>query len=136
MKYPMYQIDPSEETEAVTFVNGMEARDLTGFLWMWKNMNWIKTVTVEAEGCVQVKAGLCGPKELVMVSYWRSEKSLKEFFRGKAHQQMMQFVAKNPLSLCLYNEIYQRPTVGKYLHEPQGMAKLDQNLQLSASSAS
>ncbi|NET59303.1 MAG: DUF4188 domain-containing protein [Symploca sp. SIO2E6] len=124
MKYPMYQIELPETTEAVAFVNGIEARDFTGFLWMWKNMNWIKTVTTEAEGCVQVKAGICSPKELIMVSYWHSEKSLKQFFRGKPHQQMMQFVAKNPLSLCLYNEIYQPPKIGKYVHEPQGMAKL------------
>ena len=33
-----------------------------------------------------------------MVSYWRSEHSLKQFFQGKWHQQMMQFVAINALN--------------------------------------
>ncbi len=124
MNYPIYQINLPENTQAVAFVNGMEARDFAGFLWIWKNINWIKMVTIQAEGCLQVKAGICSPKELIMVSYWHSENSLKQFFKGKAHQQMMQFVVKNPLSLCLYNEIYQPPKVGKYMHEPQGMARL------------
>lgn len=81
-------------------------------------------MTTQAEGCVQVKAGICSPTEVMMVSYWRSEHSLKQFFRGKWHQQMMQFVAKHPSSLCLYNEIYQPSQVGKYIHEPQGMATI------------
>ena len=122
--YSIYQIDLPEQPDAVVFVNGFLARDRAGFFWMWKNIAWISSTTAKAEGCVQVKAGICGPKELVMVSYWRSEHDLKQFFRGEAHRRMMQFVLKNPHSLCLYNETYQPWHSGKYSHEPQGMATL------------
>jgi hypothetical protein len=124
MHYPIYQIELPPQPESVAFVNGFLTRDFTGFLWLWTNLFWINQVTTQAEGCVQVKAGICGPTEVMMVSYWRSEHSLKQFFRGKRHQQMMQFVAKHPSSLCLYNEIYQPSQVGKYIHEPQGMATI------------
>jgi Domain of unknown function (DUF4188) len=122
--YSIYQIDLPEHPEAVIFVNGFLARDRAGFFWMWKNLLWIRSATANAEGCAQVKAGICGPNEVLMVSYWRSEKDLKQFFRGEAHRRMMQFVMKHPNSLCLYNETYQPWHSGKYSHEPQGMATL------------
>ncbi|MBD1866857.1 DUF4188 domain-containing protein [Cyanobacteria bacterium FACHB-471] len=122
--YSIYQVDLPEHPQAVVFVNGMLTRDRPGFFWMWKNLTWIKSSTVKAEGCVQVKAGICSPNEVIVVSYWRSEQDLKQFFRGEAHRHMMQFVMKNPDSLCLYNETYRPEHSGKYSHEPQGMATL------------
>lgn len=122
--YSIYQIDLPECPEAVVFVNGFLARDRTGFFWMWKNLLWIMSATAKARGCVQVKAGICGANEVLMVSYWRSEEDLKQFFRGEPHRRMMQFVMKNPDSLCLYNETYRPWHSGKYSHEPQGMATL------------
>ncbi|MGA7934696.1 MAG: DUF4188 domain-containing protein, partial [Kovacikia sp.] len=68
--------------------------------------------------------GICSPNEVVMISYWRSEQALQQFFRSEPHRKMMQFVIKNPHSLCLYNETYQPWQSGKYIHEPQGMATL------------
>ena len=124
MSYSIYQINLPESPEAIAFVNGFLARDRAGFVWMWKNLLWIKNATATAEGCVQVKAGICAANEVVMVSYWRSPQSLQAFFRGKIHHQMMQFVAKNPESLCLYNETYKPTASGKYSHEPQGMATI------------
>jgi len=90
---------------------------------------WIKNVTAQAEGCVQVKAGICGPNEVVMLSYWVSEESLKKFFRGGPHRQMMQFTAENPESLCLYNETYRPLESGKYISEPQGLATIYERSQ-------
>jgi hypothetical protein len=124
MNYSIYQINLPEHPEAVVFVNGFLTRDRIGFFWMWKNAFWIQNATATAKGCVQVKAGICGPNELIMVSYWRSEYDLKQFFRGEAHRRMMQFVMKHPDSLCLYNETYRPSQSGKYSHEPQGMAVL------------
>ncbi|MEO1590205.1 MAG: DUF4188 domain-containing protein [Cyanobacteria bacterium J06632_22] len=120
----LYHVDMPEHPEAVVFVNGMLARNRAGFLWMWKKLAWLRAVTVKAAGCQQVKAGICGPNEIVMVSYWRSQADLMQFFRGQAHREMMQFTANHPRSLCLYNEIYRPGQPGKYLHEPQGMATL------------
>lgn len=122
--YSIYQIDLPEHPKAVVFINGFLARDRAGFFWMWKHLLWIKSATAKAEGCVQVKAGICRPDEVMMVSYWHSEQHLKRFFRGEPHRQMIQFVMKNPRSLCLYNETYQPGHSGKYSHEPQGMATL------------
>jgi hypothetical protein len=122
--YSIYQVDIPEKPEAVVFVNGILARNRRGFFWMWKNLPWIGNVTASSEGCVQVKGGICGPNEVIMVSYWRSEQNLKQFFRGEAHRRMMQFVIKNPDSLCLYNETYRPSHSGKYSHEAQGMAML------------
>ncbi|GEM_PF-874885 len=124
MNQSLYQIDLPEQAEAVIFVNGFLARDRAGFLWMWKNLFWIRNVTAQANGCVQVKAGICSPNEVIMTSYWHSDSSLKAFFRGEAHRQMMQFTAQKPQSLCLYNETYSPSRSGKYTHEPQGMASI------------
>lgn len=124
MNYSVYQVALPESPEAVVFVNGFVARDRAGFFWLWRKLLWIKNVTAQAKGCMQVKAGICGPNEVMMVSYWLSENSLKDFFRGEAHQQMMQFTAKNPKSLCLYNETYKPSQSGKYINEPQGMAAI------------
>lgn len=124
MSYSVYQIALPEKPEAVIFVNGFLARDRGGFLWLWRNVFWIKTVTAQAEGCVQVKAGICDPNEVVMVSYWRDRASLKHFFTGEPHRRMMQFTRKNSNSLGLYNETYQPTHSGKYINEPQGMATI------------
>lgn len=124
MSYSVYSVNLPESPEAVIFVNGFLARDRSGFFWMWRNLLWIRNVTAQAEGCVQVKAGICGANEVVMVSYWLSEDSLKKFFRGEPHRRMMQFIAKQPKSLCLYNETYSPLHSGKYINEPQGMTTI------------
>lgn len=122
MGYSVYQVNIPERAEAVVFVNGFVARDFSGFMWMWKNLFWISNATKTAPGCVQVKAGICAPNEVVMVSYWSSFESLREFFKGESHRKMMQFTTKHPKSLCLYNETYQPSKSGKYSNEPQGLA--------------
>lgn len=80
MSYFVYPINLPESPEAVVFVNGFVARDKpgtacakgdrAGFFWMWKQLLWIKNVTAKANGCMQVKAGICGLNEVIMVSYW------------------------------------------------------------------
>ncbi|MEM7772027.1 MAG: DUF4188 domain-containing protein [Cyanobacteria bacterium P01_A01_bin.37] len=123
-KSPIYSVHFPENPSAIIFVNGLIARDRAGFLWLWSNLNSIRQSTVDAPGCIQVKAGLCGPAEVMMVSYWESHQCLMDFFRGTAHREMMQFSTHHPDSLCLYNETYHPSTSGKYSHEPQGMAKV------------
>ncbi len=67
MSYSVYRINLPESPEVVVFVNGFVARDRAGFFWI-------------AKGCMQVKAGICGLNEVIMVSYWVPENSLKKFF--------------------------------------------------------
>lgn len=124
MSYSVYKIDLPESPEAVIFVNGILARNRAGFWWMWRNGVWIRNVTAQASGCVQVKAGICGLNELVLVSYWVDVASLKNFFKSEHHRQMMQVIAEKPKSLCLYNETYKPSQSGKYINEPQGMATI------------
>jgi GNAT superfamily N-acetyltransferase len=91
--YPIYQIEipvggasqNENRAESVAFVNGFLTRDCTGFIWLWKNLLSINRVTTQAEGCVQVKAGICSPTEVMMVSYWRSEHNLvqQQFQAGR-----------------------------------------------------
>lgn len=121
-KSMLYGIRIPENPQAVIFVNGMIARDRKGLFWLWRNLSLISGSTRKAPGCLQVKGGICGPKEVILVSYWESERHLMDFFRGADHRQMMQFSARNPDSLCLYNETYHPAKSGKYSHEPQGMA--------------
>jgi heme-degrading monooxygenase HmoA len=121
-KSMLYGIQIPENPSAIIFVNGMIARDRTGFFWIWQNLINIRQSTAKAPGCVQVKAGICGPTEIIMVSYWESDQQLMDFFRGAAHHQMMQFTRRHADSLCLYNETYRPSKNGKYTHEPQGMA--------------
>jgi heme-degrading monooxygenase HmoA len=121
-KSALYQIQLPENPNAIVFVNGMITRDRSGFFWLWKNVSTIRLETVRAPGCLQVKAGICSAKEVIMVSYWESECHLMDFFRGAAHRDMVKFNARHPDSLCLYNEIYHPSKSGKYSHEPQGMA--------------
>ncbi|WP_341528656.1 DUF4188 domain-containing protein [Nostoc sp. UHCC 0302] len=111
MSYSVYRINLPESPEAIVFVNGFVARDKpgtacakgdrAGFFWMWKQLWRIKNVTAKAKDCMQVKAGICGLNEAIVVSYWVSENSLKEFFRGEPNRQMMQFIAKI-LRACVF----------------------------------
>jgi len=122
LRPPIYQIQLPDHPSAIVFVNGMIARDHSGFFWLWRHLSSIRQSTIQASGCIQVKAGICGPKEIIMVSYWESDRHLMDFFRGADHRQMMQFTTRHPNSLCLYNETYHPSKSGKYIHEPQGMA--------------
>jgi heme-degrading monooxygenase HmoA len=106
VKSAIYRINLPQQPRAVMFVNGIVARDRSGFFWLWKNLNGIRSETVRAPGCLQVKAGICSAKEVIMVSYWESEEQLMSFFRGAAHAEMVQFTRRHSNSLCLYNEIY------------------------------
>lgn len=123
-KSAFYQIQLPDQPQTILFVNGMMARDRAGFLWLWRNLRQVRLSTAAAPGCIQVKAGICGPQEVIMVSYWQSDRHLLEFFRSAAHREMMQFSSRHPNSLCLYNETYRPGKSGKYSHEPQGMAIL------------
>jgi heme-degrading monooxygenase HmoA len=122
LKSSIYQVQLPDRPNAIIFVNGTIARDRAGFFWLWRHLNSVRQSTAKAPGCLQVKAGICGPQEIVMVSYWESEQHLMDFFRGEAHRQMMKFASHHPNSLCLYNETYHPSKSGKYSHEPQGMA--------------
>ncbi len=122
MSYPVYTVEVPQQPDAVVFVQGILTRNLAGLSWLWRNFLWVRRSTIEAEDCIQVKSGLCGPREVVLVSYWKDISALMKFFRSQPHQEMMKYVSRRPDDLCLYNETYRPGKSGKYIHEPQGLA--------------
>jgi hypothetical protein len=130
MKQESYQIDLPESPSAVVFVNGIKAENLAGCLWLWRRMFSIRQGCLVAEGCQEVKAGICSPQEVVLVSYWQDEASLMGFFHSAVHRQMMKemvsFMSTHPQALSLYNETYHPLRSGKYFQKPHGLAKMYQ----------
>lgn len=117
-----YSLNLPENPEAVVFVNGIVARNLPGFLWLWSNLFSMRSLTSKAEGCFQVKAGIIGPNEVLLVSYWHSQEALNKFFQDEWHRKMMKYLYQNIENLTLWNETYTPAQPGKYIHEPHAMA--------------
>lgn len=117
-----YRVVLPEHPEAIVFVLGMLARNLTGWLWMWQHMNSQLLSVRRAQGCVQVKGGIVGPNELLMITYWKDSESLHAYFKSEEHLKYMRFLAKHPESLTLWNESYSPLKSGMYLHEPHGLS--------------
>ena len=130
MKQASYQIDLPESPNAVVFVNGIKAENLAGCWWLWKRSFSIRQACLAAAGCEEVKAGICSPQEVVIVSYWQDEASLMAFFHSRVHRQMMKemisFLSTHPRALSLYNETYRPLRSGKYWQKPHGLAKMYQ----------
>lgn len=124
-----YQIDIPQDTEVVVFYNGIKALNVRGWLWLWQGILTANSAKVKnVPGCVEAKLGICSPKEVVIVSYWQNEKSLIEFFHSPLHRQMMKsmmkIVAADPKAIAVFNETYRPLRSGRYLNEPQGLAKI------------
>jgi len=122
MAYQVCTVALPQRPEAVMFIQGIVARNLTGLFWIWRNVLSIKKSNATAEGCVQVKAGICGIKEVVLASYWEAKSGLGKFFKSQPHQKMIQYLSDHPNKLTLYNETYRPTRGGKYVNEPNGLA--------------
>lgn len=103
------------------FVNGIVARNLSGFLWLWRHLLSFRRALKKAPGCRQVKAGIVSFNELVLVSYWDSKGDLDNFFKSAAHRPWMQYISKHPKALSLYNETHSATQSGRYLGKPHGL---------------
>lgn len=123
MKATIQSINLPQHPEAIMFVNGIKARNIRGLLYMWRNIRTLQTSPAQADGCRDVKAGIVGPNEFVVVSYWQSENDLKHYFQSEAHRRMMRYYYQNLHNLELYNETYHPTHAGKY-NAAHGMAKV------------
>jgi hypothetical protein len=117
-----YAADLPEHPEVLLMLALMRARTFRGFRYLWTEAMHHPVVVRAAPGCLQVKASIIGPRELMMVTYWKDQASLMAFFRGPAHLAWMRHVAAHPDDLNLAAEIFRPHTAGLYLHEPQGLA--------------
>lgn len=111
-----------EHPEALVMIALMRARTFGGFRYLWMEAMTHPASVRAAPGCFQVKACLVGPRELLMITYWKDQASLMAFFRGPVHLAWMRRVAARPDDLNLAAEIYRPHSPGLYLHEPQGLA--------------
>ncbi|MEM7133708.1 MAG: DUF4188 domain-containing protein [Chloroflexota bacterium] len=119
----VFRIDLPKEPQAIMFVNGLIARNLRGQLYMFRSIPTFSSSLKNAEGCIDFKSGICGPREVVMVSYWESEDALKQYFRGEDHRAMMKHYYHHADDIELYNETYRPSIAGKY-NAQHGMAKI------------
>ncbi len=122
--YELYRIELPDEPTAVVFVNGIRARTARGQGWLWRNVFAIRRATAAAEGCTQVKAGIVGPREVIMVSYWRDARDLGRFVGGDAHRALVADLGRHADDLSLFNETYRPQRPGKYSREAEGMATI------------
>lgn len=122
LENPNYSIRLPESPAAIVFVNGMIARNWRGLIWLWRTSSKIKKHLRQAPGCIQFKAGICGAKERVLVSYWEDSKALQDFYNSPFHRNLQKFLFKHPQHLVLYNETYTPGKAGKYHNEAQGLA--------------
>ena len=129
MNHTSYQIDLPSDAKAVVFYNGIKALNIRGFFWLWQQIFVGKLNGVsQAPGCVEAKLAICTPTEAVIVSYWQDEQSLMAFFHSPLHCQMMKnmtnIVAVDKKAIAVFNETYSPLKSGRYLNEPQGLAKI------------
>jgi hypothetical protein len=122
--YEIFRIALPDSPDAVVFVNGIRARTARGQGWLWRNLFRIRRATLAAEGCTQVKAGILGPREVIMVSYWRDARDLGKFVSSDVHRALMADLARDPEALSLFNETYRPHRSGTYSREPEGMATI------------
>ena len=123
MSITILGVDLPEQADAVVFVNGIKARNVQGLLYMWRNLQVLRTSPMQVDGCMDMKAGIIGPNEFVIVSYWQSPEALKAYFMSEVHRKMMKYFYQHPDSIELYNETYHPTSAGKYTSE-HGMAKV------------
>jgi heme-degrading monooxygenase HmoA len=124
-----YQIDLPQNSPVVVFYNGIKALNLKGFWWLWKQILTGNQIAArQAKGCKEAKIAICSPKEVVIVSYWEDEASLREFFHSPLHRQMMksmrEIIVAEPNAIAVFNETHRPLRSGKYINEPQGLAKI------------
>ena len=136
MKYTSYQIDLSQDCDVVVFYNGMKALNRRGFIWLWQQLlaGDLRDL-IKAPGCLEAKYGICSPLEVTIVSYWQDEASLMQFFHSPLHRKMMKNMMKvidrDSQAIALNNETYCPLRSGKYVNEPNGLAKIYPAIQKS-----
>lgn len=123
MKAKMFTVQLPAEPQAVVFVNGIKSRNLRGLLYMWRNLNQLRLNPLRLDGCLDLKAGLVGPNEFVLVSYWQSASALHDYFKSDVHRSLMKHYYHHADDFELYNETYHPSHGGKY-NAAHGMAKV------------
>lgn len=118
---PAYSIDLSEPT-AITYVNGIIARTPRAWAWMWTALPRVYLLARASAGCLQAKSSVAGPREMMLLSYWRDEDALRRFYSHPMHVDLMRTVFHHTDWFTLYNETYRIPISARYWNAPNGYA--------------
>jgi len=114
-----YVIDLSTPT-ALAYVNGAIVRDPRAFaVFVARGPKMLSTARA-TEGCLQAKAGMTGPREFVMISYWRDHEALRRFYTTPLHVRLMRLVFDHPGWFTLWNETYRIPESVRYFNAVNG----------------
>lgn len=116
-----FSVDLNEPT-AITYVNGIIARTPRAWAWMWAKLPPIYFVARAQDGCLQAKSFVGGPREMLMLSYWRDEDALRALYTHPAHVSLMRTVFRHPDWFVLFNETYRIPISTRYWNAPNGYA--------------
>ena len=116
-----FSIDLTEPT-AITYLNGMIARTPQSWAWMWASALKLERLARHMDGCLQTKAGIVSPRQIMLVSYWRDDAALRSFYPHPVHVKLMRMVFRHPNWFTLYNETYRMPESTRYWNAPNGYA--------------
>ena len=114
-----YVIDLHEPT-AVAYFNGAIVRNPRALLVFAANAPRMLFAARATEGCLQAKAAMAGPREFVMMSYWRDHEALRRFYTSPLHVRLMKLVFDHPDWYTLYNETYRIPESVRYWNAVNG----------------
>jgi len=114
-----YVIDLSEPT-AVAYFNGAIIRTPRAYAYFLSQAPKMLFTARKTEGCLQAKAALAGPREFVMLSYWRDHDALRRFYVNPLHTRLMKAVFDHPDWFTLYNETYRVPESVRYWNAVNG----------------
>lgn len=117
-----YEVDVTNK-ESIVFVNSIRVRNFRGFCWLWLHLPAIIRSVKKHPGAYECIPALVSPLQIVMVSYWYNYRELGDYYKGKGHQQFVQFVHKHPAALGMYFECFAVERSGKYMNGVFGLGR-------------
>jgi hypothetical protein len=121
MRQRYYDVDLSQKT-AIMYFNGIKARNIGGFFWMWRNIFRLGRLARQQPTCLQVKIAVVSPTEMMQVSYWKDQAALRAFYQKPEHVAALRYTFQHPDHFTLYNETYEPPISTRYLNGVNGYA--------------
>jgi len=112
------------DTEGIVYVNWMYARNLKGFLWMWRAFPRIGKMFQRADGLADIHVAMVSPFKVIVVSHWDNMQALHDAYRDPIHIDMMKWIYANPDALALGNETYGAPVSTRYFNADGGFARI------------
>src|SRR5258706_15169389 len=101
--------------ESVVFINGIHARSIRGFFWLWWNLPKIIRSIKRHHGSFELLPALVSPVQVMMVSYWYNDRELADYYNTGLHREFICFVQRHPRALAMYFEKFTADESGRYV---------------------